>query len=153
MAEPKVDLDLDALSRPPLHVKLGDAVWKLPGGPQSELVVDMAALFEKFDEALRSGEQELMQERSAELRDMFEELFGVHHSTEELEELPRLGDEDMAALFGLLVKQITEREGAADGSAERPTKSTAASSRSGRRSRPNTRRRTGSAKRKAPSGS
>lgn len=131
-----VDLDLDALARPPLRVKLGEKVWRLPAGPQSELVVDMAALFDEFAKALQSGEAEKMKAASDDLRGMFEDLFAEHN--ESIEDLPRLSDEAMAELFRLLVTQIT---GVIAEDGARPTQPTAAKPKSNGRSRPNSRSR------------
>lgn len=115
------DLDLDSVARPDLRVRFGGRIWKLPGGPQSEVVVNLAALFENFDKHLSAGETDRLKAVSDEIRDALLDLFAERHSEEELADLPRLDDEQMAAIFTLLIGQIRK---AREERAERPTRPT-----------------------------
>lgn len=119
------DLDLDAVSRPDLRVKLDGKIWRLPGGPRSETVVDLAALFDAFDKAVQEGEGDRLKELSDEIRELIYGLFAERHDEEDLESLPPLDDEQMAEIFKLLVNQIrVARDDAAAEVAERPTSPT-----------------------------
>ena len=161
MTEASVDLNLDELAAAPLRVTLGGKTWSLSGGPQSQVVVDIASLFDQFEKRLRDGDSDGVKAVSDEIRAQFFDLFNecpqeescytIGEDGERELDLPDLNDEQLAALFQLLVSQITGANVGEDGEAEGdpPTQPTTAKRKSAPRSRAKSRK----APSRAPSGS
>ena len=100
------DLDLDSVSRPDIHVKLGGLIWRMPGGPRSETVVDLAALFQAYDKALAEEEPDQLKQVSDEIRDIIVATFDERPQDHDMSEFPTLDDEQLAALFKMMVDTI-----------------------------------------------
>lgn len=135
-------LNLNAVARPDLRVKLNDTegkerTWRIPP-PDSETVANLMAVFEELNAEAEKGNGERVTELFAEARERMEELFAERHAEQEMERLPRLGDEQLGAMFGFIVRSYQEaidaladeaEEPGQDDDAARPTKPTAARSR------------------------
>lgn len=72
MAEPLVDVDLDALAPRPTTIRLAGKVWKLPG----DMPMDLYFRLQSFDQQIQAGADETGLLGS--LRDELLELLQVH---------------------------------------------------------------------------
>lgn len=88
MADPLVDVDLDALAKPPKRVKLGGKVWKLPG----DMPMDLFFRVQAFEQRIDAGEDQVGV--LAEIKDELLDLFKVHQPT--IKALPNMGVLELA---------------------------------------------------------
>ena len=96
MAEPLVDVDLDALAPLPKRVKLGGKVYKLPG----DMPMPLFLRVQNYEQRVEKGENENI--LLAELQDELLALFQVHSPT--LKVLPEIGVlvllQSLGAIYG-----------------------------------------------------
>lgn len=83
MAEPLVDVDLDALAPRPKRVKLAGKSWQLPG----DMPMGLFMRIQSYEQRAEKGEDEASM--LAELSDELLALFQVHQPT--LKVLPEIG--------------------------------------------------------------
>ena len=94
MADPLVDVDLDALAPTPKKVKLGGKVYKLPG----DMPMGLFFRIQAFEQRTAAGEAETV--LLAELRDELLGLFQAHQPN--LKELPEMGVLALLASLGTI---------------------------------------------------
>jgi hypothetical protein len=76
-------IDLDAVLKPDIKVKLDGTEWRLPGDPPTEILLNIVVLSEEMEKAVDADDSDRMLEIRRELTDAVEDLFSMRQEIPE----------------------------------------------------------------------